>query len=198
MSVMSRDFTVREKVILLILVLFLLGFGYYQFIDKPVRESIAKAEAETANLQMEITAVNAKIATLQRMQDEIDDINASGANTYMASYNNSKAELKLLNDILSATTQYAISFANVTRDGDQIRRAFSLQFTAPDYDSMRRIILELTSVEYRCLIGNLNCSLNKQRYRDITEYGSLSVSMTATFYETMVGGVEDSGLPPSS
>ena len=198
MNVMSRDFTVREKIILLILVLFLIGFGYYQFIDKPVRESIAKAEAESANLQMEITAVNAKIAALQRMQDEIDDINASGATTYMASYNNSKAELKLLNDILSSTTQYSITFSNVTRDGDQIRRAFSLQFTAPDYDTMRRIILELTSVEYRCLIGNLTCNLTKQRYLNHTEYGVLSVSMTATFYETMVGGVEDSGLPASS
>ena len=53
-------------------------------------------------------------------------------------------------------------------------------------------------VEYRCLIGNLSCSLNKIRYRDRTEYGALSVSVTATFFETMVGGVEDSGLPASA
>ncbi len=198
MRVMSRDFTTKEKVILLILIIFLLGFGYYQFIDVPVRESLAAAEAETANLQAEITAINARIATLERMQNEISDINASGRSSYMASYNNSKAELKLLNDVLRAATQYSVSFANVTRNGDQIRRDFSLQFTAPDYDSMRNIIQNLTSVEYRCLIGNMSCTLTRVRYRDYTEYGALSVSVTATFYETMVGGIEDIGLPASS
>ena len=195
MRSMSREFTVREKVILLILCLILIGFGYYQLIDKPVRENIAKAEAEAIALEAEISSVKSQTAVLQKMQDEINEIISSGKNSYMASYNNSKEELRLLNDVLSATTQYSISFANVTRNGDQIRRDFSLQFTAPDYDTMRRIIQELTSVEYRCLIGNLSCSLSKQRYRDVTEYGALSVSMTATFYETMVGGVEDSGLP---
>ena len=194
MRVMSRDFTTREKVILLILVLFLIGFGYYQFVDRPVRESLAAAEAETAALQTELMGVNAKIETLRRMQAEIDDITAGGRNSYMASYNNSKAELKLLNDVLSAATQYSIAFSNVTREGDQIRRNFSLQFTAPDYDTMREIIHTLTGVEYRCLISNMSCSLTKIRYRDLTEYGALSVSMTATFYETMVGGVADSGI----
>lgn len=198
MRVLSRDFTTREKIILVILVLFLIGFGYYQFIDKPVREGLARAESESAALQTEIAAVNTKIATLQRMQDEIDSINAEGRNSYMASYNNSKAELKLLNDVLSQATQYSISFSNVTRSGDQIRRDFSLQFTAPDYQAMWNIINDLTGVEYRCLIGNLSCSLNKIRYRDRTEYGALSVSVTATFFETMVGGVEDSGLPASA
>lgn len=195
MRVMSRDFTTKEKVILLILVLFLIGFGYYQFIDKPVRENLAKAEAETINLETDIAAVNARIATLQRMQEEIDSITASGQNSYMASYNNSKAELKLLNDVLSSALQYSISFANVTRSGDQIRRDFSLQFTAPDYDTMRSIIHNLTGVEYRCLVGNMSCSIGKVQYRNVTEYGVLSVNMTATFYETMVGGVADSGLP---
>ena len=194
MRVMSRDFSNREKVILLILILFLIGFGYYQFVDKPVRESLATAAAEKSALDSELSAVNAKIATLQRMQAEIEDITAGGNNSYMASYNNSKAELKLLNDVLKAATQYSISFANVTRRGDQIRRDFSLQFTAPDYDSMRSIIQSLTGVEYRCLIGNMSCSLNKIRFRNVTQYGALSVSVTATFYETMVGGEEDSGL----
>lgn len=198
MRVLSRDFTTREKVILLILILFLIGFGYYQFIDQPIRQSLSKAEAETAALETELAGVNAKIATLQRMQDEIDDITANGRSSYMASYNNSKAELKLLNDVLSEATQYSIAFSNVTRSGDQIRRDFSLQFTAPDYETMRRIIYNLTGVEFRCLIGNLSCSLTRVRYRDYTEFGALSVSVTATFYETMVGGVADSGLPASA
>lgn len=198
MHVMSRDFTTKEKIILLVLVLFLIGFGYYQFIDKPIRSSLEKAAAETASLQQELNEVNAKIANLERMKHELEDLTAENRSSYMASYNNSKAELKLLNDILSDATQYSIAFASVTRNGDQIRRDFSLQFTAPDYDSMRDIIKKLTGVEFRCLIGNMNCSITKTRYRDVTEYGALVVNVTATFYETMVGGTPDSGLPAST
>ncbi len=195
MSIMSRDFTTREKVIILILVLFLMGFCYYQFIDKPVRESLANAEAETAAIQMELTSVQVQIAQLERMRAEIDDITAGGLNSYMPSYNNSKAELKLLNDILSSAAQYSVTFTSITRNGDQIRRNFSLQFTAPDYDSMKDIINQLSGVSYRCLIGDLRCGLTNVRIsRDVTET-YLSVAATATFYETMVGGVPDAGLP---
>ena len=195
MHALSRDFTTREKVILVILIIFLIGFAYYQFVDKPIRNNLEKAEAEAASIQTEITAVNTKIAALERMKNELDSITAENRSSYMASYNNSKAELKLLNDVLSAATQYSISFANVTRNGDQIRRDFSLQFTAPDYKSMRDIILSLTSVEFRCLIGNMSCNISKTLHRDNTEYGEYVVNATATFYETMVGGVPDSGLP---
>ena len=194
MSVLSRDFTRREKVFLLILLLFLLGFAYYQFVDVPIRTGIAEAEAEAANIQTELTSVRARIAILQRMRDEIDDITAGGLNSYMPSYNSHKEELKLLNDILSATDQYSISFTGVTRDGDQMRRNFTLQFTAPDFETTKNIIRELTGVEYRCLIGDLRCSFVTDRYR-IYEEEAVSVSCTATFFETMEGGVPDAGLP---
>jgi hypothetical protein len=195
---MTKGFTTREKIILTVLVLFLIGFCYYQFFDKPVRNSLARAESETSAIQSELTAVNLKISALQQMKDELDEITASGKNSYMASYNNSKAELRLLNDILSETNQYSITFANVTRNGDQIRRDISLNFTAPNYDTMQRIINTITSSDYRCLIGNLSCNLGRIVYADHTEYGDLTASVTATFFETMVGGEEDSGLPDVS
>ena len=194
----KSSFTAKDKVILVILVLFLLGFCYYQYLDKPLRNRMATAEEQKTALNAEIMSVNSEIAMYQRMQDEIDDIIANGQDSYMASYNNSKAELKLLNDILSAATQYSISFANVTRKDNQVRRDFSLQFTAPDYETMQSIINELTGVEYRCMVGNMNCVLNKVRYRDTLEYGALSVDATATFFETMVGGSEDVGLPETA
>ncbi len=194
MSVLSRDFSTREKVILLILLLFLVGFAYYQFVDKPVRESLAAAEAETEKLQTELTSVRSRIATLQRMRDEIDDVTSGGLNSYMPSYNNSREELRLLNDILSDTTQYTITFTGLTRSGDQIRRNFTLQFTASDYDVMKTVIAELTGSEMRCLIGDLRCSLVTNRYRDWAD-GVISVNCSAVFYETMVGGEPDAGLP---
>ena len=37
MKIMSRDFTTREKIMLLVLTLILLAAGYYAVIDQPIR-----------------------------------------------------------------------------------------------------------------------------------------------------------------
>ncbi len=196
---MSREVNAKEKVLLVILVLIILAFGYYRFVDQPVRRNLAKAEAEYSALQTELTEVRVKINELQRMQDEIDEIAASGKNSYMPSYNNAKEELALLNDILNeSATQYSVSFTGVSRYKDQIRRDFALSFSAKDYDSMKLIIDKLTGVEYRCMIGDCNCTVIKTKNEKQEEETSLSVSTTATFFETLVGGTADAGLPPDS
>lgn len=191
MKILSRDFTIREKVLLLFLSLFLVGLAYFQFIDRPVRQELAVAEAEKDALQMELDAVMIKAAQLQIMEEELKELSNKKSVSVMESYNNSKAEIKLLNDILANTTQYSIVFSNVTRNGDQIRRDFSLQFVTADYKAACKVLEELGNSRYRCLIGNIACSAESG---NITS-GPVNVNATATFYETMVGGIIDSGLP---
>ncbi len=196
---MSREVNAKEKVLLVILVLIIIGFAYYRFVDQPIRNNLAKAEAEYSSLQSELTEVRIKINELQRMQDEIDELTASGKSSYMPSYNNAKEELALLNDILNkSATQYSVSFTTVTRFKDQIRREFKLDFTAADYEAVKDIVNKLTGVEYRCMIGDCNCGVIKVRNAQGEEETALSVSTTATFFETMVGGTADAGLPPDS
>lgn len=196
---MNRDVNTKEKVLLVILVLIILGFGYYRFVDQPVRKNLAKAEAEYSSIQTELTGIRIKIRELQRMQDEIDEITAGGKDSYMPSYNNAKEELALLNDILNeSVTQYSVAFTNVTRYKDQIRRDFKLSFTAPDYESMKAVIDKLTGVDYRCMLGDCSCNVIQVKNPQQEETTALSVSATATFYETLVGGVEDAGLPADS
>lgn len=190
MKILSRDFTLRERILILVLALILLVLCYYQFVDRPVRSAITSAKAEAASIQTELDAVNAQVELVNKMQTELDTIQKSGLKSRMESYNNSKAELAMLNDALAAATDYSISFSEVTRDGDQIRRAFTLQFVAPNYATMEQILSELAENPYRCLIGDISCSGTGQSVDT-----PVSVSMTATFYETMVGGTPDAGLP---
>ena len=193
MKILSRDFTLKEKILLLLLALVLIVLGYYQFIDKPCRRDIAEAQAEQEALQMELTAVNKKIETLDSMQNEINAIASSGKTSMMPSYNNSRNVTRLLNDVLGGLG-YSITFSNVTRNADQIRRNISLQFVCPDYQSMEDLFRQLTGSEYRCLLDDVSGSVNN-RYNDDK---SVTVNATATFYETMVGGEADSGLPEDS
>ena len=202
MKILSRDFTRAEKIILVILALVLVGLAYYQFVYKMVAESIEKAHAEAEAIRVEMTGVNAKIQRMEEMQAELESIQSNPNASYMGSYNNSKEELAFLNDVLGGALQYNITFSNVTRDGDQIRRNFSLQFTTEDYASMERIISRLCDGKLRCLINDISYSVSRYNYSaaDRERYGvdwyeRVNVNCTATFFETMVGGIEDAGLP---
>lgn len=191
MKTLSRDFTLRERVLIILLSVILLGMCYYQFVDVPVRTAINSAHAERDSLQMELESVRIQVQQVEQMKSELDEIEESGRTSRMESYNNSKAELALLNDILASASDYTITFAEVTRDKDQIRRDFSLQFVAQNYGTVEKILAELARSPSRCLVGDIFCTGSSRTLKD----QNITVNLTATFYETMVGGVEDAGLP---
>lgn len=195
MKVLSREFTLMEKILIIALCLILVGLAYYQFVDKPVRKNIAAAKAEQESLDMELTTLQTRLDKMHKMQNEVDDIIADGNASEMASYNNSPAELKILSDIFRQAQRCNYSTnPKVTRSGDQIRRTFTIQFTAKDFKSAQSMLKQLAENHFRVLIGDISFSgvsngvMNKDQ---------VTVNATATFYETMVGGVADDGLPVS-
>ena len=190
MKILSRDFTTAEKILLAVLALILLGLVYYRFVDQNVRASITSSEAEYQQLRMELDALQINVSRLQGIQNQMDALEDEGNLSWMGSYNNSKEELKFLNDILADTLQYSVSFANVTRNGDQIRRSFTLQYTTNGYKAAQEIVSRLMNGRNRCLVSDLRCTINNN--------GTVTMSQSATFYETMVGGTPDAGLPSNS
>ena len=187
MRFMSRNFIRSEKILLLVLALVLIGLIYYRFVFRTVNDSIESSKAEKASIETDLEVAKGKAAKLAGMQDELDEIKGTDKATKMASYNNSKEETDFLSSILSDTNDYLISFSDVTRDGDQIRRSFTLQYTTTNYNEAERIMSRLCNGENRCLIGDINCNIDST--------GKTRIDLTATFFETMVGGVPDSGLP---
>lgn len=194
MKILSRDFTKGEKAILLLLVIALVILAYYLAVHKPVKEGIEKANAESANLRVELSAVEAKAAVLERMQNEIDGIMENSEISMMPSYNNKQEVNKLISGVLGNLT-YSASLANLQRSGDLIRRNVQLEFNAPSYAAMEEVLEKLSSSPYRCLIDNVTCSRYRDKYEDVDAY---KVSLTATFFETLVGGAADEALPADS
>ena len=103
MKILSRDFSTREKVLIVILVAILIVLGYYWLVDTPVRNGIAEADAEMQSAELELTAVSAKIGEMQRMQAELDALGSEGRGASMASYNNSAAEYALRTSLTEQT-----------------------------------------------------------------------------------------------
>jgi len=189
-KVLSRDFTRTEIILIIVLALILVGLAYYQFVDKPVRASITNAQSEAGMLETELAAAQARLAAAQKVKNSMDELEASGQLSWMGSYNNSKAEVAFLNTILADTLQYSVSFSNVTRAGNQIRRSFTLEYRTDSYAAAHEIMARLCQSYDRCLVSDASCSQEKD--------GVVVVRQAATFYETMVGGTPDAGLPADS
>ena len=207
MKALSRDFTTKEKVLIVVLLVILIGLAYYRFVHIPCKEAIQNAHSEREMYETELLAVQKKEAQLRKMKEELDSLGELQSTSRMESYNNSKAELSLLNSILESARDYSITFVNVTRDGDQIRRNFNLSFTTNNYASAKKIISSLADSEYRCLIGDIKYSATVRRAEkdepteggrwvdDVYYFDVIRVNTSATFFETMYDGVPDDGLP---
>ena len=187
MKLFSRDFTTTEKILIVILALILLALVYYQFVDKTVRTTIENAQSEAMMLETEIDAAQIRALRLRTLKDSMDQMEAEGKLSWMGSYNNSKAEVRFLNDLLADTLSYSIEFANVTRNGNQIRRSFKLRYQTGGFRKAREIVEQLRESENRCLVSDIKCIMESS--------GVTTLEANATFYETMVGGVADAGLP---
>ena len=191
MKVLSRDFTLKEKILILVLCLVLLAIGYYFLIDSPVRTSINTANAEAESLQTQLEVINARVAKLSRMAQEMEVMENDPDVKQMPSYNKLKEELSFLNDAVKDAESYTISIANVTRDDDQIRRDVTITMVVESYEKAMEMIDELNNSDIRALIGNVSFTSGDGNIKE----GQLTATVVVTFYETMVGGVADEGLP---
>ena len=184
MKLLSRNFSTKEKLLIALLAIILIGLVYYKLVYKNIQTALANANAEASTLQSELEMAQIKEAQINQMKNDMTTLSKSPK---MGSYNNSKLETAFLHTVLSGISDYSISFSDVTRNGNQIRRNFTLQYRVPDYDTACDIMKQLTHGEYRCLINDVSCSVG--------DNGATSISLSGTFYETMVGGTPDSALP---
>ena len=204
---LSREFTTSEKVLLVILALIIIGLVYYRFFYVRWQNDILEAHSQKTALQSDLNVAQIKERQLKKMKDELDEIGELTETSVMASYNNSKAEMELLNRILQSAQDYSIKFSNVTRDGDTIRRNFSLSFKAGSFKAAKQILQELSESGYRCLLGDVSYRTELSRLADnetadtvkrvdgVRYAVTITVNADATFYETMYGGTPDAGLP---
>ena len=187
MKVMSREFTRSEKILLVVLGVLLLGLLYYKFVFLTTSDITNSLKSQADAKQTELEIAEARLDKLHKMENEINQLEMSGDYSRMESYNASKKETAFLNKVLKGVEDYSISFSDITRDGDQIRRSFALQFTTNSYSKAQDVVADLSYGKYRCLVDDINYTLSRN--------DQININLTATFFETMVGGTPDAALP---
>ena len=187
----NRRFTLKEKLLLLVCALILLGIFYYKFVYVDAIEASKTYSVE--DLDLDLQTAQAKVARMQQMQAEIDS-GASQLNGTVATYNNLQNEIAELNSILASADTFNLDFADATLTGDTVRRDISVSFHTGSYASMKNILLSLKNCQYRSLIKDVDVSTTSTQSTGINNSGDLNVSLTVTFYETAVNATSTAGL----
>ena len=125
---MNRAFTTREKVLLVILAVLIIGIGYFKLLLEPINTSIENYRNMTASEQDEILVNTALLQKKKQMETELEELFASGDPTPIPVYDNSGNLLVELHRILDKSLDkqemndlfdnlFACQHPNYTADG---------------------------------------------------------------------------------
>ncbi len=195
---MNRAFTTREKVLLVILAVLIIGIGYFKLLLEPINTSIENYRNMTASEQDEILVNTALLQKKKQMETELEELFASGDPTPIPVYDNSGNLLVELHRILDKSLDYSLNFSGVsTMDVEYlVRRPVSLTFQAPIYAQARAIINELHDSDNVNCISDLSMQINNGNLDytneiihwdedDDSDY-YITVSLVITYYERIV------------
>jgi Tfp pilus assembly protein PilO len=188
---MMTKMSPRERTLLVIFAILLVGALYYLFFLSPLQSKTDAVTAQIADTEDEMDAAQIKLQQKKTMQDELDKIfaDANGDPTKIPDYDNVQAVIQELNKILSESDQYTLDFGELEDSTNSIiRRPVSLSFSCSSYDAVRSILEQLGSSEFRSLITDVSITNNEEMSGNYTAAGNdgnyaYSVSAQINFYE---------------
>ena len=189
---MSRKFTLREKILLLVCAVILLGVFYYFVIWAPTSETINNNNSE--ELQSELLIEQAKAMSITTMKKSIEDAKTNNLGT-VAAYNNLSNEINELNSILNGTSSINLTFSDATLSGTTVRRDITVNYSTSNYAQARSVMNDLAACKYRCLIKDATISSKTSTATSgVQSAGTVDVSLKITFFETATGATSMDGL----
>lgn len=168
--------TLREKTLLVILLILVVIGGYMLLFRMPTTEKIQDLSEQTKLNQELLTELDEKVSQKNLMQNELDNIfNSTYSPATMPDYDNIKSVIFVLNEILKSTNEYAVSFETVDTSKLVVERYISLPFTCNNYQTAYNILNELENSQLRCMIDDVNITQN--------EDGTITVNAGIIFFE---------------
>ena len=172
----------RESGMLVVLIVLLIGVGYYMGFYTPLQNEMASITAQSADCDTQINTALAKLGKMSDMQAELDEIFSRPKDeiTEIAAYDNKEVVLNQLYGILGRTSDYSLSFTDPdVQENGTVRRNISMKFHCDSYEAAKEVIKDLTDSRWRCLVSNLAISCDDE---DMMQYG-VDVTATITFFE---------------
>ena len=158
---MNREFTQREKVLLLVLAVLIIVIGYVKLILQPINEEIESYESLTMEEQTTFSANQIKATRMNLMEKEIEKAKAKGVRREVPAYDNSSNLLPGLYQIMESSVDYSLDFGELVYDGNVIQRPVEMTFQTRTYKQARAIIDKLYKSGYAMQITDVNIDTKK-------------------------------------
>ena len=189
---LSKQFTRREKVLLVILALLLLFAVYFLAVHRPVTEALDRIQAESETVSADLMVLEAKQQRMEQMQKELDEILAQPNVAEIPTYDNLQQVMNFLNTVLHSANEYSLSFQSLQQQEDNsiLRRAMQMTFVTLSYKEARDMISQLQNCPYRCQLSDFSIApaTADGQSRDTVAAlldGPVQVSLTVTFFEKL-------------
>lgn len=184
---MNRPFTTREKVMLVILSLMIIGICYYKFLLEPINDQIEQYNQMAAGEQDIITQNMALIQKKKEMEQELEAIFAENPDPDpIPSHDNSGVLMVEIHSILEGTVDYTLSFSDTSllSGGYLLRRPLELEFSVDTYSQARSIINRLHDSKNINQISDLSITRVNRETKQIDEDAdTIRVKMVITYFE---------------
>jgi len=177
---LSRKFTTRERVLLLILALILLAELYFLLVHQRVERELAEAQSRTEIATVSYEFESARAEKKQEMLKKNEEARMENTRP-LPDYDNSTNVVAYLNGVMAATGEYNLVFNAVNFSDYAAVRPINMSFSCPGYAAVKDIVAQLENGPYYCEVTGLSMSTDRG-IGDMTGE-MVSVQMTAVFYE---------------
>ncbi len=154
---MNRELTLREKTLLLILIVLVMAIGYFKLLYEPVSGQIMRCRENTAQEQLEMEQNAVRLAQMEKMEQALADLRADGGRKEIPNFNNRETLLRELRSLLSAAGEYSLDFGGgATQQGYIVLRPVSMTYRTSTYEQSRAIIDRLSASDNINRISDLS------------------------------------------
>ena len=189
----NRKFTLREIILMLVLVVVLFIGLYFLLVYRPVNDRINELNDQIQKTRDDELSADIRLITYNRMKDAAEEIKKlpEDERTYMHKHTDEEtaAIITDLGDILKDTSP-RLSYGSFTESNGVVRWPITFDFTlsidlGPDtaYNLVWDILYEMTHRELRrCQLGNITLTPGDNS-GDLENAASIHVSGSITFFE---------------
>ena len=171
---MKKEFTKREKILLLVLAVLVIGLGYYKFVLQPINSKISDYRNMESELQLEYEQNQIKAARINMMEKEIQKAQADGIKRMVAPYDNSVNLMPELYGIMKSSIDYSLDFGELEFESDFVKRPVEITYDTSTYKQARAIIDKLYSSQYAMQVDDLTIQTREATDRQVvTTYISI-------------------------
>ena len=190
---LNREFSAKEKLLLLIAAVLALGLFYYNFVYKFFQSQYALYD--TAKIEDELLIEQSKSTRISQMKQIIEESKGKVKGD-LSVYNNQSAEIIEMGMIFDEDADnVSISWSEPVMSGTIIRRDVNITFHCRSYENFKNVLRKMSEMKYRCLIGNVAVSdANTRESNGIASSGDINASISVRFFETSEGAVSLAGV----